>query len=129
MRSFDLGGQRVSEASHQREVSLKGLSPKLAKVVALGTEPALIGQTNRHAAVFGALPDKQATEDEVRSFVASLVRRGAIAYDARSAAKPGRRAIAGAHGVATHAVVRVDGQLVLRRLRFACGCRHGHEGV
>src|SRR6185503_13067422 len=43
MRTFDLGGQRVAEASHQREVSLKGLSPKLAKVVALGAEPALIG--------------------------------------------------------------------------------------
>jgi hypothetical protein len=51
------------------------------------------------------------------------VRRGAIAYDAKSAAKPGRRgAIASAHGVATHAVVRIGGQLVLRRLRFACGC-------
>jgi hypothetical protein len=73
--------------------------------------------------VFGALPDKQATEDEVRAFVGSLVRRGAIAYDAKSAAKPGRRgAIASAHGVATHAVVRIGGQLVLRRLRFACGC-------
>jgi len=80
--------------------------------------------------VFGALPDKQATEDEVRAFVGSLVRRGAIAYDARSAAKPGRRgAIAGPHGVATHAIVRIDGQLVLRRLRFACGCRRGDWGV
>lgn len=130
MRTFDLGGERVAEASHQREVSLKGLSPKLAKVVALGNEAALIGQTNRHAAVFGALPDKQATEDEVRAFVGSLVRRGAIAYDAKSAAKPGRHgAIASPHGVATHAVVRIGGQLVLRRLRFACGCRRGHEGV
>jgi hypothetical protein len=54
------------------------------------------------------------------------VRRGAIAYDAKSAAKPGRHgAIAGPHGVATHAIVRIDGQLVLRRLRFACGCRRG----
>ncbi len=126
VRTFDLGGQRVSEASHQREVSLKGLSPKLANVVALGTEPALVGQTDRHAAVFGALPDRQATEDEVRAFVGSLVRRGAIAYGASTVAKRGRqRAIASPHGVATHAVVRIDGQLVLRRLRFACGCRHG----
>jgi hypothetical protein len=78
--------------------------------------------------VFGALPDKQATEDEVRNFVASLVRRGAIAYDARSAAKPRHGAIASVHGVATHAVVRIDGQLVLRRLRFACGCRRRHKG-
>lgn len=124
VRTFDLGGQRVSEASHQREVSLKGLSPKLANVVALGSEPALIGHTDRHAAVFGALPDKQATEDEVRAFVGSLVRRGAIAYDAKPTAKRGRQhAIGGPHGAATHTVVRVDGRLVLRRLRFACGCR------
>lgn len=124
LRSFDLGGQRVSEASHQREVSLKGLSPKLAKVVALGTEPALIGETNRRAAVFGALPDRQATADEVRAFVGSLVRRGAIAYTAKAATAPGRRgAIAVSQGVTTHAVVRVDGRLVLRRLRFACGGR------
>lgn len=130
VRTFDLGGQRVSEASHQRQVSLKGLSPKLAKVIALGTEPALIGETNRRAAVFGSLPDKQTTEDEVRAFVASLVRRGAIAYDAKAAAKPGRRgAIASAHGAATHTVVRVGGQLVLRRLRFACGCRHSRPDV
>jgi hypothetical protein len=125
MRRFDLGGQRVAEASHQREVSLKGLSPRLAKVVAIGTEPALIGEINRRAAVFGALPDKQATEDEVRAFVGSLVRRGAIAFDVKAAAAPGRHgAVAVSQGVATHAVVRVDGQLVLRRLRFACGCRH-----
>ena len=125
MRTFELGGQRVAEASHQREVSLKGLSPRLAKVVAIGTEPALIGETNRRAAVFGALPDKQATEDEVRAFVGSLVRRGAIAFDAKAAAAPGRHgAVAVSQGVATHAVVRVDGQLVLRRMRFACGCRH-----
>ena len=77
VRTFELGGQRVSEASHQRAVPLKGLSPKLANAVAFGTEPALIGEAARHAAVFGALPDKHATEDEVRSFVAGLVRQRA----------------------------------------------------
>ena len=123
VRTFELGGLRVSEASHQREVPLKGLSPKLGDVVALGTEPALIGWTARHAAILGALPDKQATEDEVRAFVGSLVRHGAIAYDARSAAKPSRRgAIASPRSAPTHAVVRIDGQRVLRRVRFACGC-------
>jgi hypothetical protein len=125
VRTFDLGGQRVSEASHQRAVSLKGLSPKLGNVVALGTEPALIGRADRHAAVLGALPDKQATEDEVRAFVGSLVRHGAIGYDVGAAAKSGRRgAIASPDGAPTHVVVRIDGQRVLRRLRFACGCRH-----
>ena len=124
MRTFDLGGQRVAEAVHERAVPLKGLSPKLSNVVALGTEPALIGETNRRAAVLGALPDAQATRDEVRAFVASLVRRGAIAYDGAAAKKRkrGGGAVAGPTAVATHTIVRIDGQPVLKRLRFACGC-------
>ena len=139
MRSYDLGGKRVNEAIHDRAVPLKGLSPKLARVSAVGVEPSMIGEANRHAAVLGALPDPQSTTDEVRSFVASLVRQGAIAYDAkdqgktagRSAAKGekhagGRGAVGGTGGAATHGVVRRDGQLVLERLRFSCGCRrHG----
>jgi hypothetical protein len=105
----------------------------------VGVEPSMIGEANRHAAVLGALPDPQSTTDEVRSFVASLVRQGAIAYDgkaerkatSKSAAKGekragGRGAVGGTGGAATHGVVRRDGQLVLERLRFSCGCRrHG----
>ena len=139
MRSYDLGGKRISEAIHDRAVPLKGLSPKLARVSAVGVEPSMIGEANRHAAVLGALPDPQSTTDEVRSFVASLVRQGAIAYDgkaerkatSKSAAKGekragGRGAVGGTGGAATHGVVRRDGQLVLERLRFSCGCRrHG----
>jgi len=56
------------------------------------------------------------------------VRRGSIAYDAKPTAKRGRQhAIASPKGAATHTVVRVDGRLVLRRLRFACGCRHRRQ--
>jgi hypothetical protein len=125
MRAFHLGGQPVAEAVHERPVPLKGLSPKLENAVALGTEPALIGETNKRAAVLGALPDSQATHNEVRSFVASLVRRGAIAYDgaaARKRKKGGRGAIAGPSATPTHMIVRVGGQAVLKRIRFSCGC-------
>jgi hypothetical protein len=123
MRTFHLGGQPVAEAVHERAVSLKGLSPKLANVVALGTEPTLIGAANRRAAVLGALPDTQATQDEVRAYVASLVRRGAIAYDGAAAKRKrrGRGAIASPTAAPTHAIVRVGGQAVLKRVRFSCG--------
>ena len=132
MRSYNLGGTRVNEAIHDRAVPLKGLSPKLANVSAVGVEPSMIGAANRHAAVLGALPDPQSTTDEVRSFVASLVRQGAIAYDgdSKQAAKAkggkragGRGAVGGPGGAKTHGVVRRNGQLVLERLRFSCGCR------
>jgi hypothetical protein len=140
MRSYDLGGKRINEAIHDRAVPLKGLSPKLARVSAVGVEPSMIGEANRHAAVLGALPDPQSTTDEVRSFVASLVRQGAIAYDGKDKGKSagtrmgkggakdekragGRGAVGGTGGAATHGVVRRDGQLLLERLRFSCGCR------
>ena len=123
MRTFDLGGQRVHEAVHERAVPLRGLSPKLANVIALGSEPSMIGGANRRAAVLGALPDTQETHDEVRSFVAGLVRRGAIAYDTKAAAKKGGRGAVATHNTATHGIVRENGQDVLKRMRFACGCR------
>jgi AcrR family transcriptional regulator len=125
MRSYDLGGTRINEAIHDRAVPLKGLSPRLAKVSAVGVEPSMIGESNRHAAVLGALPDAQSTSDEVRSFVASLVRQGAITYDGKGKGAKGAGglgAVGGTGGAATHGVVRRNGQLMLERLRFSCGC-------
>jgi hypothetical protein len=123
MRSFALGGKPVAEAVHERAVPLAGLEPRLANVVAIGAEPALIGETNRRAALLGALPDKEATNDEVRAFVASLVRRDAIAYGVAAKRRArGGGAVASLGGAATHAVVRVDGRPTLKRMRFACGC-------
>ena len=126
VRSYDLGGTRVAEASHLRPVPLRGLSEQLANVVALGPEPALIGASEKSAAVLGALPDAQMTRDEVRSFVAGLVRRGAIAFNAgdAKAARPARGAVR-PHGTVTHVVVERRGRKVLERLRFSCGCRSG----
>ena len=100
----------------------------------MGVEPSLIGEANRHAAVLGALPDPQSTTDEVRSFVAGLVRQGAIAYDeparkaaARRSTRRGRGAVTGKDAAPTHAVVREQGRLVLRRVRYACACCAGAE--
>ena len=126
VRSYDLGGTRVAEASHLRAVPLRGLSRRLHDVVALGPEPALVGSSNKAAAVLGALPDAQTTSDEVRSFVAGLVRRGAIAFDPRvvKAARPARGAMR-PHGTITHVVVDRRGKKVLERVRFSCGCCAG----
>jgi hypothetical protein len=123
MRAYDIGGRPVTEVSYERCVPLKGLSPRLAKVVAMGSEPAVVGGANERAAVLGALPDTKATHDEVRGFVASLVRSGAIATKPlNGGARAGPSAV-GADGLVTHGVVREGHQLVLRRLRFSCGCR------
>jgi len=130
MRSYDLGGRSITEACHERQVQLSGLSERLEGVVAMGAEPTLVGAEHRRAAVLGALPDPQMTQDEVRAFVRGLVARNAIAYDeparkaaARRATKRGSGAVASPNAAPTHAVVQVGGQPVLKRIRFACGCR------
>jgi hypothetical protein len=129
LRSYDLGGRAVTEACHERRVPLAGLSERLADVVAIGVEPTLVGAENRRAAVLGALPDPQATEDEVRAFVRGLVARNQIAYDeqarhaaAKRATRRGRGAVVGTGGAPTHSVVVEAGQPVLKRVRYACGC-------
>src|SRR5687768_6721534 len=126
VRTYELGDTPVAEASHLREVSLRGLSERLENVVALGPEPTLAGSSKRTAAGRGALPDPQMTSDEVGTFVAGLVRRGAIAYDAKRAAKARRRprGAVQSKGAITHVVVQRHGQKVLERIRFSCGgCR------
>jgi hypothetical protein len=129
LRSFDLGGRAVTEACHERVVSLAGLSERLQGVVAIGVEPTLVGAENRRAAVLGALPDPQMTQDEVRAFVRVLVARDQIAYDAatRMAAakhrtRRGRGAVTSPQAAPTHAVVQENGLTLLRRVRYACGC-------
>ena len=130
LRSYDLGGRRVTEACHERRIELTGLAERLEGAVAIGAEPALVGAEHRRAAVLGALPDPRMTRDEVRAFVRGLVARNAIAYDAparksaaRRTTKRGRGAVTSPNAAPTHAVVQEHGQQVLRRVRFACSCR------
>jgi hypothetical protein len=128
VRTFRLGGQSIAEACHVRAVQLSGLSERLENVIAYGVEPALIGSANRHAAMLGALPDARMTEDEVRAFVQGLLKRGSIALGA-NARRGARGAVAAPSGAVTHAIVRVGGKLVLKRLRFACGCCRARRSV
>ena len=133
--SMDIGGETVAQAVHYREVPLRDVSEKLKGVVAIVPEPILVGTSGRRAAVLSALPEKNATTDEVHAFVESLLDNDAIAIgDAKAAAAPrraARSAVVSGRGVlaqtlpspqATHAVQKKGGQRVLTRVRFVCGC-------
>jgi hypothetical protein len=111
-----IGGRPVVQAVHQREIPLGGISAKLEGVVALAPEAVLVGGSGRRAAVLGALPEAQATKDEVEAYVQSLVTHNRIDYGARRrGAAADRQDCWHSHGVRP-----LGGRRVLTRLRFAC---------
>lgn len=120
VREIVLGTTRLLEAMHRRPVDLTGLARGLRGVMAMAPESVVVGSSGLSAAAFSALPDIDATVGEVRAFVASLVARDLIAFDAADASKSSR---------ATHVVRTVGGKKVLTRLRFACGTFSGHGGA
>ena len=135
LRSFDLGGKLVTEACHERDVPLAGLSERLRASSRSGSEPTLVGGEHRRAAVLGALPDPQMTNDEVRAFVAGLVASGSIAYDeparkaaARRSTRRGRGAVTG-QGRRAHARRRAGAGAAGAAARALCvRCCGGAEG-
>ena len=65
-----IGGARVVQAMHLREVPLGNVSERLRGVIALAPEGVLVGRSGHQAAVLGALPEASATTDEVEAYVA-----------------------------------------------------------
>jgi hypothetical protein len=136
VRPLAMLGEGVAEAVHRREVSLGDVDSRLRGVVAFAAEPVLIGRSGARAALLGALPEQNRTEDEVGAFVETLLRNGRIAFDgkpktaSRTTAKTGRKkglVAAAADGASsnninTHAIRTVGGKKVLTRIRFLCGC-------
>lgn len=126
--AVSFGKQKLVQAVHQRTVQLGRLSPKLKGVVAVVPETAIVGRSGGAAAVMGALPNPSTTEDEVMSFVGSLLASGRLAGMDGGGTRPAASAIAlGAprtteDETATHAIVTERGKRVLQRIRFACGC-------
>jgi hypothetical protein len=118
MRPLDIGGRRVAEIRHHRRVDLTGLAAYLKGVWARGVEPVLLQRSAGRAAILGSVPDAITTEEEVRRFVASLVRHRQIRHVGERA--KGAAAIADANGKPTHEVARVGAARTLRRVRFAC---------
>jgi len=123
--TLELGGEPLAKAVYHRSVSLTGLAAGLEGVVALAPEPVLVGAVGARAALLSALPEPVTTEDEVRSYVSTLVAAGRIELPEgrRRARRRGAVASATQSSLPTHAIrVRGD-QKVLVRLRFLCG-RH-----
>jgi hypothetical protein len=107
-------GEKVAEVVHQREIDLGKVDKRLKGVVGLAPETVLVGGSGGRAALLGALPEPNQTEDEVAAFVETLLRFGRIKLGR------GRRAAA-APQPPTHAV-RVRGKKkVLERIGFLCG--------
>lgn len=133
-----IAGEQMVEAVHKREVQLGDLGGELKGVVAMVSEPVLVGMSGRRAAIVGTLPEENVTTDEVHAFVKTLLESDSIAAegDARLradvrpavrgvAAGPRRGAAPSAKEVAkrrlpTHAVINRGGKKVLTRLRFVC---------
>jgi len=118
MRPLDIGGQRVAEIRHHRKVDLSGLAAYLKGVSARGVEPVLLQRSAGRAAILGSVPDAVSTEEEVRRFVASLVRHGQIRHAAQrsTGSKAGSAAIAEGNAKPTHEIAA----RTLRRIRFSC---------
>jgi hypothetical protein len=120
--AHDIAGVRVVRATHQRHVSLGRLDNRLKGVVALVSQRVLVGAVNKTAAILGALPESTAGDDEVHAFVASLLAADRIAF-AGTSARYGIKSSARKDTrlrLPTHAVNRVGGTKLLRRVRFAC---------
>jgi hypothetical protein len=122
--AVEIGEERVAQVVHYREVPLGSLSKQLKGVVAVAAEPVLVGAEGGRAAIVSALPEPNATTDEVHTFVETLLKNDQIAFDGRARAAKARRvgAVNGrqAHGLPTHKVVTRNGKKVLTRIRFVC---------
>jgi hypothetical protein len=115
-------GTAVVQAVQSRAVSLTGLAPQLNGVMAMASEPVMVGASGSRAAVMGGLPHAADTNAEVQSFVASLVQHKRIDFGKASRSAKS----SSAHpGHMTHAVKSVGGKKVLQRVRFACACHPG----
>jgi hypothetical protein len=129
IRPLAMLGEGVAEAVHRREVSLGDVDKRLKGVVAFAAEPVLLGRSGARAAVLGALPQQNRTEDEVGAFVETLLQNGRIALDGKPATKGAvKKSLVGgmpkatSNNVPTHVIRSLGGKRVLTRIRFLCGC-------
>ena len=134
---LEIGGEKVTEAVHQREVPLTGLDSRLKGVVAVAAEPVLVKTEGGMAAVASALPDASSSMDEVHAFVETLLEHNRIAFDGKGGASKRRSASKRTAFAATtteelaelptHTIVTRGGKKVLTRIRFLCGHCEGND--
>src|SRR5262249_4187808 len=115
-------GKGIAEVVHRREVALGQVHSRLRGVVAYQNEPVLVGSSGARAAVLGALPELNRTEDEVNAFVETLLANGRIAFGAKAAALTAPSGGKEAPQPYTHVIRSAGGKKVLTRVRFLCGC-------
>lgn len=109
-------GPAMVNAVHTRSVALDKLHPQLRGVVAMASEPVLVGASGGRAAVMGAVPHASDTDAEVQAFVESLLAHKRIRLGLAG------KAAAARHDHATHVIKTVGGKKVLQRRRFQCFC-------
>lgn len=132
-----IAGEQMVEAVHKREVQLGDLGGELKGVVAMVSEPVLVGTSGKRAAIIGTLPEENVTSDEVHAFVKTLMESDSIAAEGdarlRVDVRPAVRGVAAGprtpaplakdaakRRLPTHAVINRGGKKVLTRLRFLC---------
>jgi hypothetical protein len=116
--SADLFGQPVTRAVLHKEIELGGIHRGLKGVVAQVDVPVNVGSSGARAAIVGAMPEPVAIEEEVQTFVRSLLKQGQIELS-QKAARATRHA-ANTNGRKTHTIATVKGTKVLKRVCFHC---------
>jgi hypothetical protein len=129
IRPLEMLGEGVAEAVHRREVALGAIDKRLRGVIAYAAEPVLLGSSGTRAAVLGALPEPNRTEDEVGAFVETLLKNNRIAMDVKRKVGTAKKSLladaADSNSVPTHVIRTIAGKKVLTRIRFLCGCCAG----
>jgi hypothetical protein len=147
--AFTLADTGTAQMTGSRVVDLTGLSEGLTNVKSYNPYSALVGQSGGTAAVLGAIDPAAIISNEVRSYVATLIRRGQVDLSRPNATKskaanggtakaaaakakskgrtrPGRGAgYLSQKNRPTHVLRRRGDEVVLERISFACGC-HSH---
>jgi Fungalysin metallopeptidase (M36) len=111
-------GQTFAKAVHYREVPLGGLDKRLAGVVTVAEEPMFVGSSGKSAILMGSLPEETTTQDEVQSYVESLLEHDRISFNRQE-----KRAIAVTDTdatITTHTIRVRNGKKVLVRERILC---------
>ena len=120
--SLNIGGQHVAHTRINRQVELGRVHRSLRGCVARISDTVLVGGSGGRAAVLGAFPETTATDEEVLSYVDSLV-----AHDRIRSSRERRPAKHGVQAMSrqTHEIERKGGRGELKRVGFACSrCSH-----
>ncbi|MGQ0446255.1 MAG: hypothetical protein ACT4O2_14300 [Beijerinckiaceae bacterium] len=143
--AFTVAGPDTAQKTTSRVVDLTGISGGLTNVKSYNPYSVLVGSSGGVPAVLGAVDPAAVISNEVRSYVATLIRRGQVdltppgkakpaakaarktakkkvAKKAREGRKKGGAGYLSEQGRATHILQRQGNEVVLVRIGFACGC-------